>query len=58
MTSGIVKKVDIDEVYITFDIENLEKCANRQDIKNLFVDNNPIKNISIEEFNYVKLSVQ
>ena len=54
MNKGVTKKVDIDEIFITFDISNITKCLNKSDIKNLF-NNNPISNIKIEELNYKPL---
>lgn len=54
-TCGAVYKFDIDEVYITFEIDNLDKCNSKVDVKNLF-SINPIKNIKIEQSNYKRLS--
>lgn len=53
--SNSVYKFDIDEVYITFEIDNLDKCFSKVDVKNLF-SINPIKNIKIEQSNYKGLS--
>lgn len=53
MKSGIVKKFCIDQVYIIFEIDGLENCESKLDVENLFSNSNPIKNISIEEFNYI-----
>ena len=54
-TSGAVYKFDIDEVYITFEIDNLHKCFSKVDVKNLF-SINAITNIKIEQSNYKGLS--
>lgn len=50
-TCGAVYKFDIDEVYITFELDNLETCKNKIDVKNLFTSN-PIKNIKVQQCNY------
>lgn len=50
-TCGAVYKFDIDEVYITFELDNLDTCKNKADVKNLFTSN-PIKNIKIMQGNY------
>jgi len=50
-TCGATYKFDIDEVYIVFEIDNLEDCKTKVDVKNLFIGN-PIKNITIEQGNY------
>jgi hypothetical protein len=53
-TCGAVYKFDIDEVYITFELDNLDICKNKMDVKNLFTSN-PIKNIKVEQGNYKAL---
>jgi hypothetical protein len=54
-TSGMVYKFDIDEIYVTFEIDGLEKCSSKEDVKSLFLFN-PIKNITIEQSNYKGLT--
>lgn len=54
MKSGIVKKFCIDQIYISFEIDGIENCKNKSDVEGLFINSNPIKNITIEEFNYIK----
>ena len=48
----MIKPFNIDEISITFDIEGLDICESKEDVKNLFVKKNPIQNVKIEEFNY------
>ena len=45
-TCGAIYKFEIDELYVTFDISNLNSCKTKLDVKNLF-STNPIKNIKI-----------
>ncbi len=49
----ILCKLDIKEVNITFDIEGIENCKTKQDVHNLFINNNPITNIVIETSDYI-----
>jgi hypothetical protein len=49
----ILCHMDIKEVYITFDIEGIENCKTKQDVHNLFINNNPITNIVIETSDYI-----
>jgi hypothetical protein len=44
---------DIDEVNVTFHIENLESCRTKTDVKNLFKIN-PIKNVTSVEIAHRK----
>lgn len=53
--SGPPYKFDIDEIYIIFEIDNLDKYVLKVDIKNLF-SVNPIKSIKVEQSNYKGLS--
>lgn len=53
---GIQYKLDFDEIYITFEIDNLDKCVSKVDVKNLFYMNNPIKNVKVEKSSYKRLS--
>ena len=50
-TCGAVYKFDIDEIYILFEIDKLEECLTKIDVRGLFQEN-PIKNIVIEQSNY------
>jgi hypothetical protein len=50
-TCGVPYKFDIDEVYVTFDIDKISECTTREDVRVLF-EQNPIKNIKIIEENY------
>lgn len=54
-TCGAVYKFDVDEIYITFEIDNLDKCSSKVDVKKLF-STNPIKNVKIEQENYKRQS--
>jgi hypothetical protein len=54
-TSGVVYKFDIDEIYILFEINNLEQCESKTEVKQLFIEN-PVKNINILQQNYKGLS--
>jgi len=45
-TCGVVYKFEIDEIYVMFDIGDLNACKTKSDVKNLF-SINPIKNIKI-----------
>lgn len=54
MKTGVKKDVDVDEIFVTFTIDSLFNCKTKSDLKLLFETQNPIKNIKIEEFNYIK----
>jgi len=54
MKSGIVKGVNVDEIFITFDVDGITGCKTKKEVKVIFKTYNPIKNIKIEEFNYFK----
>jgi hypothetical protein len=45
--------LDIEEVHVTFDIEGIENCKTKQDVHDLFINNNPITNVVIETSNYL-----
>lgn len=44
---------DIEEVLVTFNIDGIENCETKQDVHNLFINNNPISNIVVETSNYI-----
>ena len=50
-SSGFPYKFDIDEIFILFELDNLEACEKKSDVKNLF-NSNPIKNIGMIQENY------
>jgi len=54
-SSGVVYKFDIDEIYITFEIDDLDKCSSKMDVKSLF-SINPIKNVNLIQKNYKSLT--
>jgi hypothetical protein len=45
---------DFDEIYITFDIDGIDNCKEKEDVEQLFLSSNPIKNITIFENSYRK----
>ncbi len=49
--SGANYKFNVDEIYIIFEIDGVEKCLSKKEVKSLF-NENPIKNIIIKESNY------
>jgi hypothetical protein len=54
-TSGAFYKFDVDEIYVTFEINNLYKCNSKVDVRNLFLVN-PIKNVNLIQKNYKSLT--
>ena len=42
----------------TFDIKNIESCNTKQDVKDLFIESNPITNVEIHINNYIKPKIQ
>jgi len=42
----------LDDANYKFDIDKIEECEDKISVKKLFIDNNPIKNIIVEEKNY------
>ncbi len=44
---------DIEEVLVTFNIDGIENCKTKQDVHNLFINNNPITNIVVGTSNYI-----
>jgi hypothetical protein len=53
-SNNLSKKFNIDEVNISFDIENIQNCKHKTDVRELFEKSNPITNVKIEEQNYIK----
>lgn len=50
---NILCYLDIEEVHVTFDIEGIKNCKTKQDVHNLFLNNNPITNVVVETSNYI-----
>lgn len=50
-TCGVPYKFDIDEIWVSFEIENLESCSTKSEVKDLFL-NNPIKEVKVHQENY------
>jgi hypothetical protein len=40
-------KFDIEETHVKFDIEGIEVCTKKEEINNLFIETNPIRNIKV-----------
>jgi hypothetical protein len=45
--------LNIQEIHVTFDINGIENCKTKQDVHNLFIDNNPITNVVVETSDYI-----
>jgi hypothetical protein len=54
---GVIFPRDFDEIYVTFDIDGIKNCKNKEDIEQIFSSSNPIKNITILENSYKKPKV-
>jgi hypothetical protein len=49
---------NVSEIYITFDIENINICSSKKDVEELFIESNPITNVEIHINNYIKPKIQ
>jgi len=52
--SGKQFMMDIDEIYVTFDIVGIENCINKIDVNDLFMNTLPIQNVEINLNSYKK----
>jgi hypothetical protein len=48
---------NVSEIYVTFDIENVQSCSSKKEVKEMLMKSNPISNVELHINNYIKPTI-